>query len=172
MARRKPKNLYPIKDVAEANRVLGEVASLKRQLDGIDNKLNDDIDRLKVESESHAAPLHSRLDSLENGLLAFAEHNKEDLFVGKRSKALDFGSLGYRKSSEIKPKPKHTLAMILGKIKELGFSAGVRISEAVNKDELRTWPDERLELVGARRVEKDTFWYEINEQKLNEIAGA
>jgi hypothetical protein len=34
--------------------------------------------------------------------------------------------------------------------------------EEINKEEMSGWPAERLDLVGARRVEKDQFWYEVN----------
>lgn len=170
MRRVKPKNYYPVKDLKEANRVLGEVGKLKRQIELLGNKLNDDIDRLKAENQAKVAPVATRLKSLENGLLAYAEMNKDDLFREKRSKELTFGFLGYRRSREIKPKPKHTLAMVLGKLKELGFTAGIRVKESVNKDELATWPDERLDLVDARRVKKDAFWYEIKEEEVKEAA--
>ena len=60
------------------------------------------------------------------------------------------------------------MAMVLGKLEELGFEKGIRINKTVNKDVLRTWPDERLELVGARRVEKDDFWYELKGVEVEE----
>lgn len=28
------------------------------------------------------------------------------------------------------------------------------------------WPDERLELVDCERKQKDTFWFELDEEKL------
>lgn len=170
MAKVKPKNFYPVKDLKEANRVLGEIAKLKRQVEQLEIELNDDIDRLKAESEARVAPLATRLKSFEGGLLAFAEHNKDELFKDRRSKDLIFGQIGYRRSREIKAKPKHTLAMVLGKLKELDFKKGIRMKESVNKDELATWPDERLDLVDARRVKKDTFWYEIKEEDVKEAA--
>ncbi len=168
MAKVKPKNFFPVKDVKEANRVLGEIGKLKRQIEQFEIDLNDDIDRLKAESEAKVAPLMTRMKNYEGGLLAYAEHNKDELFKDRRSKELNFGSIGYRRSREIKAKPKHTLAMVLGKLKELGFKAGIRVKESVNKDELATWPDERLDLVDARRVKKDTFWYEIKEEEVKE----
>jgi phage host-nuclease inhibitor protein Gam len=166
MARQKPKNLYPVKDLAAANKALAEIAEMKRTVKARENGMNDEIDRIKAETEAAVAPLQAKIASLENGLLAFAEYNKDELFVGKRSTELDFGRLGYRRSKEIKPMPKKTLAMVLGKIKELGFAEGVRTKESVNKDELSQWSDEKLALVEARRVEKDTFWYEIDEQEI------
>lgn len=165
-ARRKPQNLYPVKDLAQANATLGEIAGLKRQIDAINAELNEEMDRMKAEAEAHIAPLAARLTSLENGLLAFAEYNKDELFAEKRSQELTFGILGYRRSSEIAAQPKRTLAQVLEKLEELGFTEGIRTSRSVNKDVLRTWPDERLDLVGARRVEKDTFWYEVKTEEI------
>ncbi|MFA7174862.1 MAG: host-nuclease inhibitor Gam family protein [Kiritimatiellia bacterium] len=170
MARQKPKNLYPIKNLAEANTALAEIAEMKRTVKATESSMNDEIDRLKAEAEASVAPLLSKMGNLENGLLAFAEFNKDELFVDKRSKELDFGSLGYRRSKEIKPAAKKTLAMVLGKIKSLGFAEAIRTKESVNKDELAQWTDEKLALVDARRVEKDTFWYEVAEQEINDQA--
>ena len=170
MARIKPKNLFPIKDLAAANEALARIADLKRRLAKLDSDLNADIDRLKADAEAKAAPLQTLMASIEGGLLAFAEFNKDTLFEKKRSKELDFGVLGYRRSKELKPQPKITWKMVLGKLKDLGLAAGIRIREDVNKDELRQWPDERLALVGVRRVDKDSFYYEIDEQKIADKA--
>lgn len=169
-SRKKPANLHPVKDLTEANAVLAELGSLKRHVEMINVGLSDQVDQLKAEAEAKAAPLLARMANLENGLLAFAEYNKAEVFEDRRSKELTYGVLGYRKSTEIATKKGHTMAMILGRLKELGFEQGIRISEAVNKDELRTWPDERLDLVGACRKEKDTFWYEVHEEAIKDAA--
>lgn len=170
MARRKPKNLYPIKNLEHANLALAEIKELKRSLEKIEHDLNDKIDNAKAEAEAKAAPLKTRMEALENGLLAFAEFNKQEIFKGRRSIELMHGALGYRKSTEIKPKPKYTWKMVLGKIKDLGLTDAIRIKESVNKDTLRQWPNERLNLIGARRIEKDTFWYETKEEDLDDVA--
>lgn len=170
MGRVKPKNLYPIKDLVAANAAMAEIAGIKRSIADVENTMNERIDRIKADAEVEAAPLQAQLASIEGGLLAFAEHNKSDLFKDKRSRELDFGTLGYRRSKELKPKPKKTWKMILGAIKELGFNAALRKKESVNREELHTWPDERLDVIGCRRVEKDTFWYEIDEKKVADKA--
>lgn len=169
MARVKPNNLFPVKDLPAANAALAEIAVLKRHIERIEGEMNAQIDRLKAATEARAATHQTKLASIEGGLLAFAEHNKAELFAEKRSRELDFGALGYRRSKEVKPKSKHTWKMVLGRIKELHFSAAIRIDEAVNREVLHQWTDERLELVGAQRVEKDTFWYEIDKQKIADM---
>ncbi len=169
MARIKPKakNIYPVSDNKAANAVLGEIAELKRKIAAHESAMNDDIDRVKAETEEKVAPLAVRLAAMENGLMLYAENNYDTLFESGKTKNYDFGRLGYRLSSEIKAMPKKTLAQVLGKVKELGFNEAIRIKESLNKDEMHKWPTERLELVGARRVEKNTFWYEIKEEEIH-----
>lgn len=170
MARRKPKTLYPVKDLKAANTTMAEIGALKRRIAEFEAMMNEEIDRIKAGAEAEVAPLMQQVKEMEAGLTAFAEYNKNELFAKKRSVELDFGTLGYRRSKEIRPKPKHTLAMVLHRLKELGFNMAIRNKASVNKEELHGWPDERLDLVGARRVEKDEFWFEINEQKINDVA--
>ncbi|MFH2100217.1 MAG: host-nuclease inhibitor Gam family protein [Pseudomonadota bacterium] len=172
MARTKPKALIvPVASLSQADAALAEIASLKRKLGAITARMNDDIDRRKAEAQVEAASEEMRLASLEGGIKAFAEARKDELFTSKRSVELTFGTIGFRRSKEVKPKAKHTWAMILEKIKEFDFTAAVRVKEDVNREELRGWPEERLDLVGARRAEKDEFGYELNEQAVKEVAG-
>jgi len=170
MARNKPTNLYPVKDRTQANQVLAEIGQLKRQIAAINAALNDDIDRAKAEAEQKIAPLASRMDAMENGLLAFAEYNKDELFPKQRSLDLTYGVIGYRRSKELGTMPKITWKQVLGKLKELGLSAGIRTKEDVDKEHLRTWPEERLALIGCRNIEKDSFWYEVKEEEIQKAA--
>lgn len=170
MARCKPKNVYPIKDLKVANAALAEVLELKRKIDEVQLKMNEQIDRIKAETEVEVAPLQTRIKGIENGLAAFADLKKEELFSEKRTVEMDFGQMGFRKSSEVKTKPKVTWGMVLGKLKDLSLTAAIRTKETVNKEELGQWPDERLETVGARRVKKDTFWYEVDEEVVKDLA--
>ncbi len=167
MARSKPNNLYPVRNLEEANQVLAELGQLKREIAEINAKMNDEIDRIKADAQALAAPLDSRMEALENGLLAFARYNKEELFTKARSKELVYGSIGYRRSHDLATMPKITWKQVLGKLEELGFEEGIRIRRDPNKETLRTWTEERLALIGCLIREKDTFWYEINEQEVS-----
>ena len=168
MARSKPDKIYPVKTLADANHALAEIGDLKRQITLIETGMNEMIDQAKADADMAAAPLQVRIAEIEAGLAAFADYNKSALFKERRSQELDHGSIGYRKSSQIKPKSKITWAMVLGKLKEMKFCTAIRTKEEANKEELATWPAERLDLVGAKRVEKDQFWYEVNEAKIAE----
>ena len=45
MGRVKPKNLYPIKDLAAANAAMAEIAGIKRSIANIESTMNESIDR-------------------------------------------------------------------------------------------------------------------------------
>ena len=159
-----------VNDLTEANDTLGGIAALKRDLTFVETCLNEDIDALKAEAETKARPLKAQIKELEAALIAFATYNKGELFKGRRSVELSHGILSFRRSSEVKALPKHTLAIVLGRCKALGFHGAVRIKEELNKDEMRTWPAERLQQVGAKLEEKDVFAYELKQEEITEAA--
>lgn len=165
MAREKPVITY-IRDLDHANQALAEMAEIKRSIELIEAKMNADIDQIKAEAESLTVPLRGRLEAFASGLANYAQHNKASLFDAKKTVELMFGWMGFRRSMELSPAPKSTWAMVLGKLKELSFYEAIRVKEECNKEVLREWPDERLAAVGARRVEKDVFWYELKKEEL------
>lgn len=166
MAKRKTKNLYPVHTLTDANTALAEIGELERRITLIEMRMNEEIDQAKASGDAEATPLNHRIAAIKAGIEAFSEANKRSLFKSKRSHELDYGTIGFRKSSQIKPKPKTTWAMVLGRLKEMKFPKAIRTKEDVNKDELATWPAERLDLVGARRVEKDLFWCVTDQSKI------
>lgn len=168
MARTKPQTIVgSIKDNKQADEVMRELAEINRTLQKSQDDLNKVIAEEKAVCESYCALKIKRKKALETSLQAYAEYNKNDLFGSKRSDELLYGLFGYRKSSVLKPAPKVTWAMVLGKLKQLGYTNAVRTKQAVDKDELATWPDERLQTVDVTRVEKDTFWYETKEEEID-----
>ncbi len=165
MSRKKPEVIEPIGDLAAANAALGEIAGLQRRLAGIEQGMNEAIDHAKKAAEAEAAPLAARLKALEGGLQAFAALGKGALFADRRSVELAHGQFGFRRATALKTAAKVTWDMVLGKLRELGQGC-IRLKEEVDKQALGEWTDERLELVGVRRVETDTFWYEVAAEDL------
>ena len=166
MARVKPKTMQPIRTVEEANDAMKEYGELKRITQDIESRLNDDIAALKAEAAEEAAQHNTRMAALENGLTAFSEAHKTDIFKDKRSLTLDYGTLGYRKSTELGTVKGATWKTVLGKLKELAFKEAIRIMEEPDKEVIGQWPEERLALIGCERREKDAFWFELDEAKI------
>ena len=170
MARVKPKTMQPIRTLEEANEALKEYGELKRITQDIESRLNDDIASLKAQAAEEAAQHTTRMSALENGLDAFSEAHKTDIFKDRRSVTLDYGTLGYRKSTELATVKGATWKTVLGKLKELAFKEAIRTKEEPDKDIISQWPEERLALVGCERKEKDTFWFELDETKIARLS--
>ncbi|MEO5376238.1 MAG: host-nuclease inhibitor Gam family protein [Magnetococcus sp. DMHC-6] len=172
-----PEHLIIVRDLNHANAILGEIAGLKRKISAIEADMNTSIERIKTAAEAFASPRRIRLEALANGLAAFAEYHKTEMFTHRRSIPLNFGVIGFRRANEIKPKPSIKWLDVLQKLKELGLFSAIRQREEINKDALRHWSEEQLDQIGAQRLEKDQFWYEIkeeiliNETSLNRMIG-
>lgn len=170
MARVKPKTMQPIKTVEEANDAMREYGELKRITQDIESRLNDDIAALKAQAAEEAAQHLTRMSALENGLNSFSEVHKAEIFKDKRSLTLDYGTLGYRKSTELGTVKGSTWKTVLGRLKELAFSEAIRVKEEPDKDVIGQWPEERLALIGCERREKDAFWFEPDEAKIARLS--
>ncbi len=165
-SRVKPDLMVYVKSLDDANAALGEIAGIKRRIEAAEAEMNDKIDQIKAETAAKIEPLANRLKALENGLLAYSEFNRDELFKKKKSIELAFGLLGYRKSTMVKPLPRKKWADVLERLDEMNFQEAVLVKKRPNKDVLRQWSDERLELVYARKVSKETFWYEVKEEEV------
>lgn len=155
--------------LAEADAALARLAELRRDLALIEAGMNEAIDALKQTTALESAPYIEQVQALETGLMVYASYHKAELFHDRRSRELDHGIIGWRLSTELHPRPKWTWAMVLGQLKVLKMDEAIRQKEEVNRDVLREWPEERLDIVGARRIQKDTFFLELKQEELAEV---
>ena len=169
MARTKPKAMV-IADMKQAEAALGRLAQLDRQLRSVDIDLQETIDQAKANAKAEADPLRLRRKELADALCAFATVNKADLFGKKRSLDLAFGTIGFRRATKLVTKAKVTLAMVLEKLRDYGFTDAIRTREAVDKEAMRGWSDDKLESVGMARRVDDDFFIEVPEELLGEEA--
>ena len=162
--------IAPIRDLTDADKALREIAEIDRAVEAANHSLNEEVDRLKEETQAAIAPLLERKEMLGAGLANFAELSREELFKDRKSRELDFGAIGYRKSTALGVIKKvcSTWKEVLGKLRQYGFREAIRVKEEPDKEVMSEWPGERLELVGVQRVEKDEFFYEVKQEKLKE----
>ncbi len=153
----------------EVNQVLREIAHLQGEIERIDSHADRKIAKLKEEAALAGEDMRKRIIGLEQGVALYAEYNKDELFVEKRSVELSYGRIGFHRSTKIsiknRPAEKSTLALIK---KLFPKSEAIRIKEEVNKDELSEWPDEKLAQVNARKEHRDSFYYEISREQVNQ----
>ena len=167
--REKPQAVIaPIRDIQDADNALREIAEINRAAEAANHALNEDIDHMKQEVQEAIGPLLERKEMLGAGLANFAELSKEDMFKDRKSRELDFGTIGYRKSTSLAVVKKicSTWKEVLGKLRQYDFKEAIRVKEEPDKEIMAEWPKERLELVGVQRVEKDEFYYEIKQEKV------
>lgn len=168
--RTKPQPLI-INDLAQADEALRQLAEIAREQAAVESGLNEQIDSLKAAAKLQTEPLTAARKRLEDALAVFGTLKKDELFPDrKRSQELNFGVIGFRKATSLRLLAKHTWAMVLKRLQDLNFLEGIRTKQEVDKDELRTWPEARLETVGVKRETVDEFFVELKQEELRDAA--
>jgi phage host-nuclease inhibitor protein Gam len=155
-----------IRSLEQADGALHEIGSLDYQLQQEQADLAQQIEDMKKALLERQAPLVEARERLLEALQAYATHEKEELFPDgeKRSIDLPFGTLGWRRSTEISLTRKCTVEHLEG----LGLFPCVSVKKSVSKSELAKLEAETLAQAGARRTEKDTFFVDLNRERLEE----
>lgn len=170
MPRTKPQP-YIIADLPQADDALRQLAEIAREQARIETGLNDQIDQLKAAAKAQLAPLSANRKRLEDALAVFGTQRKAELFPEKkRSQELAFGTIGFHRATGLRLRAKHTWAMVLQRLQDLGFADGIRVKREVDKDALRGWPDGKLEDVGVTRETSDEFYIELKVEELADKA--
>lgn len=161
MAARTKPNPHIVADRAQAEGALAEMAALDRKLAAIEADMQEAIDTAKARASQSAAGLVARRKELGDAVAVYARLNRQDLFSRSKSLDLGFGLIGFRASTRIVQARGVTAEMTLEKLRQYNLADGIRVREEINRDACLGWPDERLELVGLRRQQADTFFIEI-----------
>lgn len=170
MAARIKPNPEIVADQAQAQCALAEMAALDRKLNGIESEMREYIDKAKKAASQQAAPLMARRKELADALAVFAKLNRQTLFVKGKSLDLGFGILGFRASTKISQMRGVTAEMTLERLHQYNLTDGIRVKKEINKEVALGWPDERLELVGLKRLMADTFYIEIRQDEIPQDA--
>ncbi len=159
----KPQKIIHMRDLGDVDNALLRIAQLKLGLKRIDADAEEAINGIKEQAAKQAKPLLEEIEKLENGIFAFSEYSKDQIFQKKKTVELNFGFIGYRKSTKISVK-KSTL----DKLKEMGLSEAIIVKESPNKEILATFSDAILKQVDARRIIEEKFWYEVKEEEVTQ----
>jgi len=150
--------LIEVKGWSYANEYVRRVGDLQMKITAAEHKAADDINEVKAELAKKVKPLQQEIDTYVRSLEAFAAAHKAD-FEKNRSKKLNFGKIGWRKSTSIITK-KNTLELVKKVFAKAKCVACIIIKETVSKEALAKLTDEDLASVGARRKIKDDFFVE------------
>ena len=147
-----------IETLDEADEALKEIKIRELTLEKIKNETEQAIQKIREDAAKKAKPYQNEIAAIENALALFGDYNKDELFSKKKSITLNFGNIGFRKSTKVSTK-KTTLELL----KKFGLKTAIRTKETIDKDELKKWDKEKLAQVGAKLKEDDIFYYETNE---------
>lgn len=156
-------NMVPVKTIEEADDSLKEIALRKIELKRIDADAQEAIDLIKEEAAKKAETFKKEIKEYEEGIVAYAQTNQDELFQKKKTVTLTFGEFGFRKSTSIYVKSHEATVNML---KKLDKKDAIILTEKANKDILSTYSDKELEEVHCKRKVKDSFWYEIDEEEI------
>lgn len=133
----------------DVNQALGTIGDNQRMVEGFEAEMQEKIDAAKAEAEAKSRIYLEGTKRLEAQICAFAEAHRDDM-DGKKSKTLNFGSVGFRKSTRITlPKAPAKLAEIVRQLLERGMSDCVKQAEPkIDKGILGKYPPADIIAVG------------------------
>lgn len=151
-------------DVDQALAIIGDNL---RSIEAIEAKMQEAIDNEKTAAEMQARTFIENNARLERQIKMFAENHRDEM-DGKKSKTLNFGQLGFRKSTKILlPKAGAKLNEMIRLLIERGMNdCVVTKAPTVSKDALGKYPTDEIIAVGGNVKVDDVFWYEPDREKL------
>jgi len=150
--------IIEIRDWEHADTNLREIGDNQLAVRQAEDMAKTKIDEAKAELAVDTKPRKELINQITRSLEAFAVAHKAD-FKKTRSRKLNFGILGWRKTTSIKIK-KTTLELIKEFFTPSKKRVCIRIKETVDKEALSKLTDEELASVKARRKVKDDFFVE------------
>ena len=143
-----------VNDLQQAEGAMAEYARLAVKLKGLEVAEADENLAIKTKYETERAPVDARMKALEAALKQFSVMNRTAVFGEKQSRELAFGTLEFRRSTK-------TVQMSGVKaedtLERLGFMEAVNVKKSLKIEAMEGWTDERLALVGRRRVQSEAF---------------
>ena len=167
MARKKLENMITLNSWRECDEALRAIGEHTRDIMAIENVMNEQIAAARAAAADKATPLKEQVAQLELALRDYAMNHRDDM-DGKKSKALTFGTLGFRRSTKIKlPGAKEKLAAIISRLQAMGMHECVSKPEPrVDKEALKKYSPDVIAETGATLTVEDVFGYEVNMEQL------
>ncbi|MDI3547910.1 MAG: hypothetical protein PWR10_1562 [Halanaerobiales bacterium] len=163
MARVRMEDEEKIQNWEEADLVMKEIAELELRKEELENQMNQKISDIKLEYSDKAEPIQKRIKQLSKDLKRFVTLNRID--IKGKSKKLNFGQVGFRKSTRLTI-PSKIKNKIIEMLEKRGMSDCIIVKKKVNRDVLKSYPDDVIVGLGATKKITDTFWYETDREKI------
>ena len=153
-----------LKSWEEVDACLKVMGDAENQISVITAEMNAAIAEAKKAAEEKAAQYKETIKQNEGKIKEFTTIRKEEL-KGK-SRQLTFGTVGFRQSTKLLL-PQDTGEVIL-RLRENGMADCINVKETINKDTVKSYPEEEILKIGGYLQRSDSFWYETDKDTLAE----
>ena len=115
------------------------------------------MNEIREEAKAKAASLQNEKEFLMKQIESFCESKKAE-FADKRSKELNFGTVGYRLVKSVSlPRDKAKLEALIKSLKAYGLNECIAYKEEPNKEKIVELDDTTLVKLALKRTVKDSF---------------
>lgn len=150
--------------LARADALLASIRTQQQKYDRINEQWNAAIKELERQYAEPAQTYAETIRDLEKELRKYVKKHKDEIFVaGADRTELASGALIYSVSDRVK----RAKAVTVNRLKELGYTDGIKVEEKIWWEALETWTDERLIAAGTERTRKEQIEYEIKQEAGN-----
>lgn len=141
----------------QAEELLSRIREVRGRIEAAQEACRLKTAEIEAEAAAVIAPEEQTLAALDTEIKAFMAENKGSLFGKSDIVNLQTGDLLRETAVKVRI-PRNALALIEAQ----GWLEAVHIAKSVDRDVVKTWPDERLIVIGARRNAIEQFTYQIN----------
>lgn len=144
------------RDRAEAEQLLAEIGSLQRQVGRLEDRMNDQLTKMKKTTEDLARPLNAQIAVKFQALHVWAEANRAGLCRGRAKTArLATGEVSWRMTP---PAVRvRGVAAVIGRLKRLGLADLLRSKEEINKEAILADPKRVEGIEGIAIAQREEF---------------
>ena len=145
MARKKVTSVPALADWGAVDNALRDIRECQHTLAEMAVQRDRQIDSIKADYAQGALPLQNRVKALESEVKAYVDLHRAEL--DGKSRALNFGTVGYRVSSKLM-------------LAEL-----IKTTETLDREALKRQSGEILQQVGAYIRTVDEFYYDVSSKE-------
>ena len=148
------------------DRNLRRIGELDIKSEAVEASLTERCNELREAAAREAGPMKDERDTLAREVKEFCEARREEMEAGKKSRVLNFGTVGFHRITKLDIK---RIAETLRDLRGQGLMDAIRVKEEPNKEVLAGYGDEILATVGVTRKTEDTFFLEVDRERI--VAG-
>ena len=155
MARKKVTSVPALADWGAVDNALRDIRECQHTLAEMAVQRDRQIDSIKADYAQGALPLQNRVKALESEVKAYVDLHRAEL--DGKSRALNFGTVGYRVSSKLMLASSR-VAEAIATLKVLGHAELIKTTETLDREALKRQPGDILQQVGAYIRTVDEFY--------------